>query len=133
MSTPKKLDPKLREMLVSIAKSGPNHIDARTEAINDQHTDLHEMYERLVETPHGAFNTGTLVRWKPGLRNKRWPQYNEAAVVVEVLPTAIFDNTMDAGFTYFREPLDLILGIRDPDHDFLLFHFDSRRFEAVKD
>ncbi|WP_267729238.1 hypothetical protein [Niveibacterium sp. 24ML] len=120
-------------MLVNIAKTGPNHLDARAEAVNEHNTDLREMYERLIEEPASAFKPGMLVRWKPGLRNKRWPQYNEAAVVVEVLSGPILDDTKDAGFTYFREPLDVILGVRDPDHDFLLFHFDSRRFEATKD
>lgn len=131
MNTPKKLDPKLREMLVNIAKTGPNHLDARAEAVSEHNTDLREMYERLVEEPATTFKPGMLVRWKPGLRNKRWPQYNEAAIVVEVLSEPIQDDTKDAGFTYFREPLDVILGVRDPDHDLLLFHFDSRRFEPL--
>ncbi|WP_172202787.1 hypothetical protein [Niveibacterium sp. COAC-50] len=131
MNTPKKLDPKLREMLVNIAKTGANHLDARAEAVSEHNTDLHEMYERLIEQPAVPFKPGMLVRWKPGLRNKRWPQYNEAAIVVAVLPEPILDDTKDAGFTYFREPLDVILGVRDPDHDLLLFHFDSRRFEPL--
>ena len=38
----------------------------------------------------------------------------------------------DASTPYYREPLDVVLGLTDEDGDFLCFHFDSRRFEPFE-
>jgi hypothetical protein len=71
-----------------------------------------------------------LVRWKPGLKNKGLPEYNEPAIVWEVLGQPRFaDNAESSGTPYFHEPLDIILAVLDEDDDFVLFHYDSRRFE----
>lgn len=75
-----------------------------------------------------AFKPGDLVQWKLGLKNKRRPAMGELAVVIEVLPSPIFDAHKGASVAYFREPLDIRLGLLDEDGDFLIYHFDSRRF-----
>lgn len=72
---------------------------------------------------------GQIVKWKPGLQNKRLPSYGDPAIVLEVLDDPVVDNSNTAGGPYFREKLDVVLGVIDPDGDFLGFHFDSRRFE----
>lgn len=130
MNTPKKLDPKLREMLVNIAKTDSSNIDIESEAVSDRRSDLRELYRRLLSREQVAFCPGMLVRWKPGLRNKLFPRNGQEAIVVEVLAKPVCDETCDPGFTYFREPLDLVLGVQDPEGDLLLWHYDSRRFEA---
>ncbi|TVQ85703.1 MAG: hypothetical protein EA400_14890 [Chromatiaceae bacterium] len=60
------------------------------------------------------------------------PLPGEPAVVVSVLESPVPDNEQESGSTYFREPLDLVLGViwdKEPHRgDFVLFHFDSRRF-----
>jgi hypothetical protein len=76
-----------------------------------------------------AFKPGDIVKWKAGLRNRLLPKYEEPAIVVQVLDRPEFDQSRDAGSTYFREPLDVVLGILDSDGDFSLFHLDRRRFE----
>jgi hypothetical protein len=75
------------------------------------------------------FKPGVVVRWKTGMKNKKFPRDDHPALVMEVLKTPLTDETKDAGSTYFREPLDIVLGIIHPDGDFLTFYFDSRRFE----
>jgi len=87
---------------------------------------LAALSERNVFTP------GTLVQWKPGLRNKKKPRYGEPAIVVEVLAQPVFGKTDESGSAYFREPLDLVAGFIDTDGDFVVFHFDSRRFMPVE-
>jgi hypothetical protein len=72
-----------------------------------------------------------LVRWKPGLKNKKRPEYNEPAVVVNVLLDPILDTSESAGSPYYRERLDLMLGLIDSDGDFVIFHFDQQRFEPL--
>jgi hypothetical protein len=78
------------------------------------------------------FKPGQLVRWKEGLKNKSVPEYNTPAIVWETLPQPIFDNTKTivAGSRYFKEPLDIVLGVMDEDA-FVLLHFDSRRLEPI--
>lgn len=86
--------------------------------------------ERLqVFSKKHEFRPGMLVEWKPGLRNKKRPAYGEPAVVVEVLSDPALSTNDESGSQYFREPLDLIVGVLDPDGDFVLFHYDGRRFQ----
>ena len=92
---------------------------------------LRERYQRFMQ-PH-RFAPGDLVTWKPGLKNHRVPQYGQPAVVVEILETPVFDSDRDAGSTYFREPLDVVLGLFVDDGpargELLTWHFDRRRFQ----
>ena len=79
-----------------------------------------------------SFKPNQLVRWKEGLKNRNLPEYNEPAIVWEILPNPIFDNTKTvvAGSRYFREPLDIVLGVMD-ENGFVLYHYDSRRLEPI--
>lgn len=80
------------------------------------------------------FRKGQLVQWKPGLKNRAAPAYNEPAVVREVLAVPVFDTceaASCAGSPYFGEPLTLVLAIFDPDGDFAELRYDGRRFEPV--
>lgn len=92
---------------------------------------LQERYRQLAR--RHTFNPGDLVTWKPGLKNRRVPRSNQPAVVLDVLTEPVFDSERDSGSPYFREPLDIVLGvfIDEGPHrgDFLNWHFDSRRFQ----
>ena len=83
----------------------------------------------LTEYP---FKPNQLVRWKQGLKNKALPEYNEPAIIWEILPKPRFDNAKAHGAEspYFYEPLDIVLGVMDGD-EFVLFHYDSRRLEPI--
>lgn len=80
-----------------------------------------------------TFKPGDLVRWKPGLQNRRYPAPGKIAVVMEVLAEPVLDTERDSGCAYFREPLDLVLGLFVEEGEnrgnFLCWHFDSRRLE----
>lgn len=82
--------------------------------------------------PH-RFAPGDLVMWKPGLINRRVPRIGQPAIVLEVLAEPVFDSERDSGSHYFREPLDLVLGLflNEGSHrgEFLNWYFDSRRFQ----
>ena len=76
-----------------------------------------------------AFEVGDLVTWKDGLKNKKFPAYNEPGVVLQVLSEPVLDGESDASSAYFREPLDLVVGVIGGDDGTLIaFHYDSRRF-----
>ncbi len=88
---------------------------------------LKELSERLDQ--FHSFNKGQFVKWKPGLKNRKFPDYGEPAIVTAVLPSAIFDpGEVTAGSPYFQEPLTFVLGTYRDD-EFLEFRLDSRRFE----
>jgi hypothetical protein len=75
------------------------------------------------------FKPGDLVRWKRPLKNKKRPRYDEPAIVIEVLAKPKTDPEKETGSTYFGEPLDVVLGLIDEDGDFVVYHYDHRRFE----
>ncbi len=79
-----------------------------------------------------SFKPNQLVRWKEGLKNKPVPEYNEPAIIWEILPAPICDNTKGhgAGSRHFNEPLDIVLGVMD-ENEFVLLHYDSRRLEPM--
>lgn len=125
-----------RELLARIGLSD----DTTSNLLDDEPLDdlrgnlgavLRERY-RLFNRPH-RFNPGDLVTWKPGLKNHRVPRYGQPAVVIEVLATPILDSDKEAGSTYFRQPLDVVLGLiwdADPGRgELVTFHYDSRRFQ----
>ena len=79
-----------------------------------------------------AFKPNQFVRWKQGLKNKALPEYNQPAIIWEILSKARFDNAKGHGAEspYFYEPLDIMLGVMDED-EFVLLHYDSRRLEPI--
>jgi hypothetical protein len=88
---------------------------------------LKELADRLDQ--FNAFAKGQFVKWKPGLKNRKFPDYGEPVIVTAVLPSAIFDpNENAAASPYFQEPLTIIIGTYRED-DFLEFRIDGRRFE----
>jgi hypothetical protein len=77
-----------------------------------------------------SFQVGQLVKWKANLKNRKYPYKNQPAIVVEILDEHIISNDEESGSPYFRENLDIILGLLVDDDTFLTFYYDSRRFEA---
>jgi hypothetical protein len=92
---------------------------------------LRERY-RLLKEVHHTLRPGMVVQWKTGLKNRRWPALGVPCIVVSVLPEPVCD-TDEAGSTYFREPLDIVVGIfldSGPARgEFLTFHGNSERFQ----
>ncbi len=72
------------------------------------------------------FKEGQLVTWKKGLKNRRYPKYDEPAIVIQVLAKPVFSDETESGSRYFREPLDIILGVMI-NNDFEIFYYDRRR------
>jgi len=62
-------------------------------------------------------------------RNGCLKRKNQPAVVMEVLEQTLIQSEQDTGSTYFREPLNIALGLIDRDGILISFHYDSRRFE----
>jgi hypothetical protein len=77
------------------------------------------------------FSPGQLVQWKEALRNRQLPEYGQSAVVLEVLDQPVVSEAEPVDSPYYREPLDLVLGVIDGDGDLAAFHFNGRRFKRV--
>jgi hypothetical protein len=91
---------------------------------------IKELFDRLHRP--NRFAKGQLVKWKPGLRNKAFPDYGEPAIVMAVLADAVFDASENsAASPYFREPLTIIIGTY-ADDDLVEFYVDGRRFEPIQ-
>jgi hypothetical protein len=101
---------------------------------NDPDEEFYNLKQK-VETflaPSPKFKTGEVVKWKKGLKNKKYPKEEQLAIVIQELEEPIIQGERDSGTPYFREPLDLILGVLDQTGDLMLFHYDKRRFEKVE-
>ena len=91
---------------------------------------LNELSDRLDQ--FHAFGKGRFVKWKSGLKNRKFPEYGEPAIVTAVLPSPVFDpSEVSSASPYFQEPLSIIIGTYRDD-DFLEFRVDGRRFRAVR-
>jgi len=98
----------------------------------DLPTLLRERYHQLKVIKH-TFRAGMIVTWKSGLKNRRWPAYGRPLIVISVLDTPAIDTTEESASTYFREPLDLIVGLflESGEHrgNFITFHVNSECFQ----
>ena len=90
---------------------------------------LKQLADRLDEDH--AFVKGQFVAWKPGLKNRKFPDYGEPAIVTAVLLSPVFDPSETAGSPYFQEPLTIVIGNYRAD-ELLEFRVDGRRFEPVE-
>ena len=91
---------------------------------------LTELSDRLDQ--FHAFGKGRFVIWKSGLKNRKFPDYGEPAIVTAVLPSPVFDlSEVTSASPYFQEPLTIIIGTYRDD-DFLEFRVDGRRFEPFE-
>lgn len=92
---------------------------------------LRERYHQLKIVKH-TLRPGMVATWKPGLKNRRWPAYGKPLIVVSVLDSPVYD-TDESGSTYFREPLDMIVGLflDSGEHrgEFCTFHASSERYQ----
>ena len=95
---------------------------------SDSHSlgEMYASYQRRHE-----FEPGQLVRWKPKLRNKRLPDYDQQAIVMSMLAEPVINTSEPSDSPYYREPLDLVLGVIDGSGDLICFHFDAQRFEPA--
>jgi hypothetical protein len=76
-----------------------------------------------------TFSPGQLVTWKQGLKNRLRPVEGEPGIVVEVLTEPIVSEPEgDSGSPYYRERLDIRIGVLGKNEQFMVFHYDSRRF-----
>lgn len=93
--------------------------------------ELKSLHEKYLEKEE--FKLGMLVEWKKRLKNKRYPRYKQPVVVVEILPEPIISHSDKSETQYYREPLDIKLGMLDEDGEFIHFHYDSRRFTQFQE
>lgn len=90
--------------------------------------ELTASFQRFTNGAEKSLQPGMLVQWKPGMKNRKTPDYDEPMVVMDVLKQPIIDATFESGSVYYREPLDILLGFFDEDGDFGVLHYDSHRF-----
>lgn len=131
MNPPRKIDPQLQALLHGLANADDaDAAHAHQQALQAAAAALRDGYQRMHSTDPTQFRVGDIVRWQPRLKNARWPEYGEPAVVVECLSPPILRSNPHAGTPYFREPSSLVLGLQRDD-GFHCWHHDGRRFERV--
>ncbi|MBE9184559.1 hypothetical protein IQ270_07460 [Microcoleus sp. LEGE 07076] len=77
-----------------------------------------------------SFEVGQIVKWKKNLNNRKLPHQNQPAIVVRLLEEPIVSSDDESGSPYFLEKLDIVLGVMSDRGTFLVFYYDSSRFES---
>lgn len=113
----------LEKLLASMSDDDDEALSKRVFAKPD---DLKKLSESYFE--QNNFAVGDIVCWKKGLKNKKLPAYGEPGIVMGVISPPIMASEPSEGSAYFREKLDIAIGVVDGDDDFVIFHFDSNRF-----
>ncbi len=126
------LDPQMKALLDNLNLDDSDN-ELLAEPTEDAADRLRTLHQRLTNGRENALRPGMLAAWKPGLKNRRFPAYGQPAMVVEVIDPPLIDHEDEAGSPYYREPLGLLLGILHQDGDFLVYHFDPRRFQPHED
>jgi len=121
-------DERLLKKIVGLLRESPE-IDSNELLGAD--TDVLKQKVNAFLADSDKFKPGDIVRWKKGLKNRKYPKENQSCYVINVLENPIIQDARDPGSPYYREPLDLVLALLDEDSDLVLFHYDKRRFEKV--
>lgn len=87
---------------------------------------LSQSYQKI-----NTFKVGDIVKWKDQLKNRKLPDYNEPAIVLEVLEDPIVNTKEQFGSTYFNERFDIKVGVYRDDA-LLTFYFDKQRFDLFE-
>lgn len=130
--------PKAKELIELIELLGSQEDKIQTSLSNKQRQTISYDDKYLIEIEElnnyflksYNFSKGEMVKWKKGLKNRRIPHDNQPAIIVDILDKPIYGD-YDPGNPYFREPLDILLAIKEDD-EFLIFHYDKRRFEPFE-
>ena len=125
-------DAAFNHLLSNMLDGSVHAAELAEELATERGEQLVAMQQVFASTPAAGFRPGQIVQWKPGMKNRNKPAYAEPVIVMEVLNPPVFDTSKEiAGSNLFRDPLTLVLGLHDTDGDFLLFHYDGRRFEVA--
>lgn len=130
------VEDKLRDLLQSLEKErkDKDKADAGAKKVSEKEAKairaISDKFKR-----YGAdskLTVGSIVKWKAGMRNRRFPTNDGVAIVTRIYDKPVYDaKNDDSGSPAFHEPLDLVLGIVDEDNDFVEFHYDGKRFELA--
>lgn len=110
----------LEKLLMGLSGETPSRIKTTIPEV------LIELY-KVLQKEH-TFSKGQLVRWKEHMRNAKSPDYGAPAIVTQVCEP-FFDESQGMGTPYYKEPLDIRIGMMDREGDFLEFWANSKRFE----
>ena len=77
------------------------------------------------------FKVGDLVTWKPGMRNRKCPRYDQVVIVSAVFDFVAYNPEKSSGSPYFREPQTMKIAFVDEDSEFVEFCVDGQRFEHM--
>lgn len=119
----------LDELLSEMLSSGSS--GRQSDRVANTPEQLRAAYAVFAE--QHTFKPGDLVMWKEGQKNRATPAYGEPIIVAEIKADPVIDTGHSSGNGYFNEPLDMLAGEvmdnGDGDICFVLFHYDSRRFQ----
>ncbi|MCK5525241.1 MAG: hypothetical protein KAI83_19100 [Thiomargarita sp.] len=122
---------KMKEIIAQMEDSGTPQ-RGNSEEDDEFLQKLEEKAKLFLSKAHNRFYSGDIIQWKKGLRNKRYPNEEQPAYVIQQLGRPITQTEKEPGSPYYQEPLDLELAVLDQEGDLVTFYYDSRRFQLKK-
>ncbi len=118
---------KLSEIIPDQIKSDEPISEEKRDHVAQKLDTIYRIFLECYELKEGQF-----VEWKQGLKNRVRPHLREPAIIIKLLKSPEFDTEKDSGTPYFKEPLDMIIGVLEENEENLLFfHVDKRRFKPL--
>ncbi|EEN5587712.1 hypothetical protein FWP04_08960 [Salmonella enterica subsp. enterica serovar Mountpleasant] len=115
--------------LSELLNEARKEINSRNNEKKSSIEEIKDFITRLNQKPERPFKYGDIVAWKDGMKNRRFPDYEERCIISEVLDTPIYCQD-DTGSQYYMEPQDVKVVVF-MDGEFLEYMFDSRRLRHV--
>jgi len=127
------VEDKLRDLLQSLQKEREKEKSEKTTVSEKEAKAIRLISDRFKSYDNNTeLKVGDIVKWKAGMRNRRFPAQDGIAIVTKVYPSPIYDEKYkDSGSPQFHDPMTVVLGVIDEDGDFVEFHYDGSRFEPA--
>jgi len=120
----------VKKIMEMVLKSSDSDMESGAVKSSDFSVLKQKVSSFLGKSP--KFELGDVVKWKKGLKNKKYPKEGQLCIVIEEMEKPIIQDSRDSGSPYYREPLDLVLALLDDESDLVIFHYDKRRFELFE-
>jgi len=131
------IEEKLREVLALVQKERENRENGGGKSergVSEKEAKaIRVISDRFKGYESGSsLKVGDIVKWKAGMRNRRFPAADGVAIVTKIYPKPVYDEKFkDSGSPQFHDPMTMVLGVIDEDGDFVEFHYDGNRFEQA--
>lgn len=95
----------------------------------DNYSELQSAGKRYLQSGLIGVKEGDLIKWKQGMKNRAFPDYEEAVVFMGIDDNYPHNTTDESHQPCYMENLSLMFGLFSSEGIFFILHADPSRFE----